>query len=102
MSVALIAAPAVVAGARSCTAIGQWAAAAPRPPWRGWVAARKTIYAIIDLPSTQASPQQLGELARPHWGVENRQHFVRGTTSAEDVGGDHRQASACPDVHFQM
>ncbi|WP_157881399.1 hypothetical protein [Streptomyces phaeochromogenes] len=29
--------------------------------------ARRTIHAIIDLPSTQASPQQLGELARPHW-----------------------------------
>ncbi|GAA3084196.1 hypothetical protein GCM10020000_83120 [Streptomyces olivoverticillatus] len=45
---------------------------------------RKTIYAITDLPSTQAS-QQLGELARSHWGIENRLHFVRDTTSAEDA-----------------
>jgi predicted transposase YbfD/YdcC len=46
---------------------------------------RKTIYAITDLPSTQASPQQLGELARSHWGIENRLHFVRGTTFAKDA-----------------
>ncbi|WP_431045366.1 ISAs1 family transposase [Streptomyces sp. P1-3] len=46
---------------------------------------RKTIYAITDLPSTQASPQQLGELARSHWGIENRLHFVRDTTFAEDA-----------------
>ncbi|WP_405958109.1 hypothetical protein [Streptomyces phaeochromogenes] len=49
-------------------------------------AARKTIYAITDLPSTHASPQQLGELARPHGGIENRLQFVRDTTFAEVVG----------------
>ncbi|MFF5007726.1 hypothetical protein ACFY3G_33465 [Streptomyces phaeochromogenes] len=40
-------------------------------------AARRTIYAITDLPSTQASPQRFGELARPHWGIENRRHRAR-------------------------
>ncbi|MFF0451391.1 ISAs1 family transposase [Streptomyces sp. NPDC004609] len=46
---------------------------------------RKTIYAITDLPSTQASPQQLGEPARSHWGIEDRLHFVRDTIFAEDA-----------------
>lgn len=47
---------------------------------------RKTIYANTDLPPTQAPPQQLSELARSHWGIENRLHFVRDTTFAEDAG----------------
>ncbi|WP_243980140.1 hypothetical protein [Streptomyces sp. NEAU-YJ-81] len=38
------------------------------------------------MPSTQASPQQLGELARSLWGIENRLHFVRDTTFAENAG----------------
>ncbi|MFD4525846.1 transposase [Streptomyces sp. NPDC058470] len=41
---------------------------------------------MTDLPSTQASPQQLGELARSHWDIENRPHCVRGSTFAEDAG----------------
>jgi predicted transposase YbfD/YdcC len=45
---------------------------------------RQTIYAITDLTSQEASPQRLGRLARSQWTIENRLHFVRDTTFAED------------------
>ncbi|MGW3179372.1 ISAs1 family transposase, partial [Kitasatospora sp. NPDC001119] len=43
---------------------------------------RQTVYAITDL---QASPQRLGQLAMSQWTTENRLHFVRDTTFAEDA-----------------
>lgn len=46
---------------------------------------RQTVYAITDLASHQASPQRLGHLARSQWTIENRLHFVRDTTFAEDA-----------------
>ncbi len=46
---------------------------------------RKTVYAITDLTSRQASPGRLGELARSQWGIENRLHYVRDTVFAEDA-----------------
>ncbi|WP_160159692.1 ISAs1 family transposase [Streptomyces sp. 3213.3] len=46
---------------------------------------RQTIYAITDLPSQQASPQRLGQLARSQWAIENRLHFVRDTAFREDA-----------------
>jgi predicted transposase YbfD/YdcC len=46
---------------------------------------RQTVYAVTDLPSHQASPQRLGQLARSQWTIENRLHFVRDTTFAEDA-----------------
>jgi predicted transposase YbfD/YdcC len=46
---------------------------------------RQTIYAITDLTSHEASPERLGRLARSQWTIENRLHFVRGTTFAEDA-----------------
>ncbi|WP_404868093.1 ISAs1 family transposase [Kitasatospora griseola] len=46
---------------------------------------RRTVYAITDLTSQQASPQRLGQLARSQWTIENRLHFVRDTTFAEDT-----------------
>lgn len=46
---------------------------------------RQTVYAITDLTSQQASPQRLGRLARSEWTIENRLHFVRDTTFAEDA-----------------
>ncbi|GAA2237349.1 ISAs1 family transposase [Kitasatospora cystarginea] len=46
---------------------------------------RQTIYAITDLTSHQASPQRLGQLARSQWIIENRLHFVRDTTFAEEA-----------------
>ncbi|MFE5586175.1 ISAs1 family transposase [Kitasatospora sp. NPDC056531] len=50
---------------------------------------RQTIYAITDLTSHQASPQRLGQLARSQWTIENRLHFVRDTTFAEDASRIH-------------
>ncbi|MBT2545265.1 ISAs1 family transposase, partial [Streptomyces sp. ISL-44] len=46
---------------------------------------RRTIYAITDLTSQQASPQRLGQLLRSQWTIENRLHFVRDTTFGEDA-----------------
>ncbi|MGW1506736.1 ISAs1 family transposase [Streptomyces mirabilis] len=46
---------------------------------------RQTVYAITDLSSHQASPQRLVHLARSQWTIENRLHFVRDTTFAEDA-----------------
>ncbi|MFJ7909159.1 ISAs1 family transposase [Kitasatospora sp. NPDC096204] len=46
---------------------------------------RQTIYAITDLTSQEASPERLGRLARSQWTIENRLHFVRDTTFAEDA-----------------
>ncbi|MBV6699496.1 ISAs1 family transposase [Kitasatospora aureofaciens] len=50
---------------------------------------RQTVYAITDLTSHQASPQRLGRLARSQWTIENRLHFVRDTTFAEDASKIH-------------
>ncbi|WP_189923147.1 ISAs1 family transposase [Kitasatospora xanthocidica] len=49
------------------------------------VVSRQTVCAITDLTSHQASPQRLGQLARSQWTIENRLHFVRDTTFAEDA-----------------
>ncbi|MGW3046127.1 ISAs1 family transposase [Kitasatospora sp. NPDC001159] len=46
---------------------------------------RQTAYVNTDLSSQQASPQRLGQLARSQWTIENRLHFVRDTTFAEDA-----------------
>ncbi|MGA5699875.1 hypothetical protein [Peterkaempfera bronchialis] len=46
---------------------------------------RQTVYAITDLTSQEASPERLGRLARSLWTIENRLHFVRDTTFAEDA-----------------
>ncbi|MEV6028646.1 ISAs1 family transposase, partial [Streptomyces sp. NPDC052036] len=46
---------------------------------------RQTVHAITGLSSHQASPQRLGQLSRSQWTIENRLHFVRDTTFAEDA-----------------
>lgn len=46
---------------------------------------RKTVYAITDLTCTEATPERIGRLARSQWGIENRLHFVRDVTFAEDT-----------------
>lgn len=45
---------------------------------------REVQYAITSLPPERASPQQLLELWRSHWGIENRLHWVRDTLWQED------------------
>ncbi|WAL76265.1 ISAs1 family transposase [Kitasatospora sp. YST-16] len=46
---------------------------------------RQTVYVITDLASQQSSPQRLGQLAQSQWIIENRPHFIRDTTFAEDA-----------------
>ena len=41
-------------------------------------------YALTSLSSEQASPQQLADLIRQHWHIENRLHYVRDVTYDED------------------
>ncbi|MCX4825879.1 hypothetical protein OG883_39965 [Streptomyces sp. NBC_01142] len=46
---------------------------------------RETVYVITDLTSHQASPERLAKIVRSQWITENRLHFVRDTTFAEDA-----------------
>jgi len=50
---------------------------------------RETVYVITDLTSRQASPQRLARIIRSQWTIENRLHFVRDTTFAEDASTIH-------------
>ena len=40
-------------------------------------ASTEIVYLITSLPPETASPQRLLRLARDHWGIENRLHYVR-------------------------
>ncbi|WP_248823147.1 ISAs1 family transposase [Frankia umida] len=44
----------------------------------------ETIHAVTSLPSHQASPALLAELAQGHWAIENQLHWVRDVTYDED------------------
>jgi len=41
-------------------------------------------YAVTSLSRQQATPEQLEHLWRGHWGIENRNHYVRDETLGED------------------
>jgi predicted transposase YbfD/YdcC len=45
----------------------------------------ETVYAVTDLDFDQISPAELADAIRAHWGVENRLHWVRDVTFAEDL-----------------
>lgn len=45
---------------------------------------RETVYAITDLTGSQAGPAQLADLARAHWHIENKVHYVRDVSFGED------------------
>lgn len=45
---------------------------------------REVSYAITSLPPERAGAAQLLQLNRGHWGIENRIHWVRDVTLAED------------------
>src|SRR4051794_33176852 len=47
-------------------------------------ASTEIFYLITSLPPETASPQRLLRLARDHWGIENRLHYVRDVAFAED------------------
>lgn len=46
---------------------------------------RETAYLIATLPADTAQPDQLGDWARREWHIENRLHWVRDVTLAEDA-----------------
>jgi predicted transposase YbfD/YdcC len=46
---------------------------------------RETAYLIITLPAAQAQPDQLAHWIRSHWHIENRLHWIRDMTLAEDL-----------------
>ena len=46
---------------------------------------RETVYAITSLPRKAANAEYLLDLCRAHWGIENRLHWVRDVTFAEDA-----------------
>ncbi|MEU5348355.1 ISAs1 family transposase [Streptomyces sp. NPDC020766] len=50
----------------------------------GW-RSRETVYVITDLTSREASPEGIAKIVRSQWIIENRLHFVRDTTFAEDA-----------------
>jgi len=45
----------------------------------------ETVYAITDLTAAQSSAAELADALRGHWGIENRLHWVRDVTFAEDL-----------------
>jgi len=45
---------------------------------------RETAYGITSLSPQQAGPERLLQLARGHWEIENRLHWVRDVTFDED------------------
>lgn len=46
---------------------------------------QETRYAITSLREDEAGPKRLLELIRGHWGIENKLHYVRDVTLAEDA-----------------
>jgi len=52
---------------------------------RGGVATVEIDYAITSVPRDQADAAQLLAWWRGHWGIENRSHYVRDVTLAEDA-----------------
>jgi predicted transposase YbfD/YdcC len=50
-----------------------------RKRWR-----TETVYAITDLDQSQIRPDELADILRGHWHIENRLHWVRDVTFAED------------------
>lgn len=56
--------------------------------WRkvkGRKPSRETVYAVTDLPAHLAGPADLARLARQHWHVEVKQHYVRDVSFGEDA-----------------
>lgn len=43
------------------------------------------VYAITSLPRERAGPEQLLDLVRQHWSIENRLHWRRDATLREDA-----------------
>ena len=53
-------------------------------PTHGPWTSKEIVYGITSLPAGSTGPRHLAWYARQHWGVENRQHYVRDVTFRED------------------
>ncbi len=51
----------------------------------GEVLSRETTYFVTSLSPEQASPEDLMQIARGHWVIENKVHYVRDVTLREDA-----------------
>lgn len=56
-----------------------------RRPLTGTRWRTETVYAITDLTHDQTTPAELADAIRAHWGIENRLHWIRDVTFAEDL-----------------
>ena len=56
----------------------------------------ETVYAITSLTAAEDTPARLLALARAHWGIENRLHYVRDVAWGEDQG--RTRTGAAPQV----
>jgi predicted transposase YbfD/YdcC len=54
-------------------------------PTRGPWTRKEIAYGITSLPEDLAGPRHLAGYARNHWGIENREHYVRDKTFGEDL-----------------
>ena len=51
---------------------------------RGELLSSETVYGVTSITSKRGSPRRLLELNRGHWSIENKSHYVRDVTFAED------------------
>lgn len=66
--------------ARSAVQVTRRSRALRGTKWRTEIA-----YVITDLDQTQILPQQIADILRGHWHIENRLHWVRDVTFGEDL-----------------
>ncbi|EQD32372.1 transposase for IS2404, partial [mine drainage metagenome] len=60
----------------------------------------EVAYGVTSCPGERADPHRMGELARGHWGIENKLHWVRDVVYDEDrsqirTGRGRRRWRAC-------
>jgi predicted transposase YbfD/YdcC len=47
--------------------------------------AKEVVFGVTSMPGELAGPAHLNHYARQHWGVENREHYIRDVTFHEDA-----------------
>lgn len=66
-------------------------------PTSGLWTSKEIAYGITSLPAALAGPRHLAVYARQHWGIENREHYVRDVTFREDA--QRARTGHQPDAH---